>query len=126
MPTKYDPVQNPESNQERRDIILQEMLAQGYITQEEFDSAYDKEIELNLTQVSTTIATNSWYTDTVIEDVISDLMETYHYTRQVASNKIYSGGLQIYTLMDPEVQQALEDVYKDDSIFEKALKKLRS
>ena len=123
MPTKYDPVQNPESNQERRDIILQEMLAQGYITQEEFDTAFDKEIELNLTEVSTTIATNSWYTDTVIEDVIKDLMSTYNYTRQVASNKIYSGGLQIYTLMDPEVQEALNEVYCDDSIFEKALKK---
>ncbi len=123
MPTRYDPVQNPESNQERRDIILQEMLKQGYITQEEFDSAYDKEIELHLTEVSTTIATNSWYTDTVIEDVINDLMDNYHYTRQVASNKIYSGGLQIYTLMDPEVQQALTDVYCNDKIFEKALKK---
>ncbi len=122
-PTRYDPVQNPESNQERRDIILQEMLAQGYITQEEFDSAYDKEIELNLTEVSTAITTNSWYTDTVIEDVISDLMEKYNYTRQVASQKIYSGGLQIHTLMDPEVQKVMEEVYIDDSIFEKALKK---
>ncbi len=122
-PTRYDPVQNPEKNQERRDIILQEMLAQGYITQEEFDSAYDKELKLNLTEVSTAITTNSWYTDTVIEDVIDDLMETYNYTKQVASQKIYSGGLQIHTLMDPEVQKALEEVYKDDSIFDKALKK---
>ena len=123
MPTRYDPVQNPEKNMERRDIILQEMLAQGYITQEEFDSAFDKEITLNLTEVSTTIATNSWYTDTVIEDVISDLMEKYNYTRQVASKKIYSGGLQIYTLMDPDVQNALTEVYCNDKIFEKALKK---
>ncbi len=123
MPTKYDPVQNPENNQERRDIILQEMLAQGYITQQEFDSAFDQEITLNLTEVSTTIATNSWYTDTVIEDVITDLMKTYNYTRQVASNKIYSGGLQIYTLMDPEVQNALTEVYCDNRVFEKALKK---
>ncbi len=122
-PTRYDPVQNPEQNQERRDIILQEMLAQGYITQAEFDSAYDKELKLNLTEVSTTISTNSWYTDTVIEDVIDDLMKTYNYTRQVASKKIYSGGLQIYTLMDPEVQAAMDEVYRDDSIFEKALKK---
>ncbi len=122
-PTRYDPVQNPEQNQERRDIILQEMLAQGYITQAEFDGAYDKEITLNLTEVSTAITTNSWYTDTVIEDVIEDLMENYNYTRQVASKKIYSGGLQIHTLMDPEVQKALEEVYATDSIFDKALKK---
>lgn len=122
-PTRYDPVQNPESNQERRDIILQEMLAQGYITQEEFDSAYDKELVLNLTEVSTAITTNSWYTDTVIEDVISDLMERYNYTKQVASQKVYSGGLRIYTLMDPEVQSAMEEVYLNDAIFEKALKK---
>ena len=123
MPTKYDPVQNPEANQERRDIILQEMLGQGYITQEEFDAAFDKEIKLNLTEVSTQIGTSSWYTDTVIEDVINDLMEEYGYTRQVASKMIYSGGLQIYTLMDPEVQNALTEVYCDDEVFERALKK---
>jgi len=122
-PTRFDPVQNSENNQERRDIILQEMLAQGYITQEEFDSAYDRELVLNLTEVSTAITTNSWYTDTVIEDVISDLMETYNYTKQVASQKVYSGGLRIYTLMDPEVQSAMEEAYLNDAIFEKALKK---
>ncbi|MBQ7087873.1 MAG: hypothetical protein IJM96_10410, partial [Clostridia bacterium] len=42
------------------------------------------------------IATNSWYTDTVISDVINDLVEKKGYTRLAASNMIYYGGLNIF------------------------------
>lgn len=36
-PTRYDPVTHPEENAKRRDIVLNNMLEQGYITQQEFD-----------------------------------------------------------------------------------------
>ena len=38
-PTRYDPVTHPEENAKRRDIVLNNMLEQGYITQQEFDEA---------------------------------------------------------------------------------------
>lgn len=115
-PTKYDPIQNPENNRERRDFILELMLEQGYITTEEFELAYDKELTLNVQPRSVSaISTNSWYTDTVIEDIISDLMEQKGYTRQLASNLLYSGGLSIYTLMDPEIQSVMEEAYYKNS-----------
>ena len=34
-PTRYDPVTHPEENAKRRDIVLNNMLEQGYITQQE-------------------------------------------------------------------------------------------
>ena len=37
-PVKYDPIINPLDNLERRNLVLREMLAQGLITQEEFDA----------------------------------------------------------------------------------------
>ena len=48
-PTRYDPVTHPEENAKRRDIVLNNMLEQGYITQQEFDEAkadpvYDEHI----------------------------------------------------------------------------------
>ena len=35
-PTKWDPIQNPENNRRRRNIILKQMLEQDYISQEEY------------------------------------------------------------------------------------------
>ena len=121
-PTKYDPVINPENNKERRDTILKRMLELGKISQEEFDSAYDKELELNFKgrAVTTSNTSNSWYTDAVIDDVIDALVKKYGFTTKYASDLVWTGGLQIYTLMDPEVQSALEEVYEDENSFPKA------
>ncbi len=121
-PTKYDPVINPDNNKYRRNIVLGEMLEHGYITQEEYDGAYDKELELNYKGRAKTEAStaNSWYTDAVIEDVIDALMEEYDFSYKYASNLVWSGGLQIYTLMDPDVQKTLEEVYENEDSFPKA------
>ena len=121
-PTKYDPVLNPENNKERRDICLSLMLKYEKITQEEFDAAYDKELELNYKgrAVTTSNTSNSWYTDAVIDDVIDALVKEYGFTSDYASDLVWTGGLQIYTLMDPEVQNALEEVYENEASFPKA------
>lgn len=121
-PTKYDPVLNPENNKDRRDLCLKLMLEYGKITQEEFDSAYDKKLTLNYKgrAVTTANTSNSWYTDAVIDDVIDALVKEYGFTSKYASDLVWSGGLQIYTLMDPDVQSVLEEVYEDEASFPKA------
>lgn len=124
-PTKYDPIQNPGSpaygdgNMYRRNLVLKKMLELGKISQSEFDEVYSKELVLNVQRTSNEITTNSWYTDTVITDIINDLVEQKGWNRRVASNYIYSGGLHIYTPMDPNVQQVIEEVYTtaDSKIF---------
>ena len=42
----------------------------------------------------------SYFTDELIEQVISSLMEKLDYSESQASNLLYSGGLQIYTTQD--------------------------
>ena len=39
FPGKYDPLRKPENNRQRQLRILEEMLSQGFITQEEYDEA---------------------------------------------------------------------------------------
>lgn len=121
-PTKYDPVINPDNNKYRRNLVLDRMLELEYITEEEYNSAYDAEIELNYKGRATTTenTANSWYTDAVIDDVIGALVDEYGFTREYASNLVWTGGLQIYTLMDPEVQKTLEEVYEKEESFPKA------
>ncbi len=121
-PTKYDPVLNPENNKERRQNVLFRMLELEKITQEEYDAAVNAELELNFKgrAVTTSNTSNSWYTDAVIDDVIDALVEEYGFTEKYASNLVWSGGLQIYTLMDPKVQNVLEEVYENEDSFPKA------
>lgn len=120
-PTKYDPVQNPEEHAKRRNQILWEMFDQGYITQDEYDSAYKKELVLDYQgrAKDAAITSNSWYTDQVMVEVANALVEQKGYSLEMAYNLIYTGGLQIYSLQDPEVQAVLEEVYTDESSFPK-------
>lgn len=121
-PSAYDPVQHPEDNANRRDeAVLKNMLKYGYITQAEFDGAYGKTLVLNLqTETETETATNSWYTDEAIRETINLLMENRGVTYTVAERMVYTSGLYIYTVMDPEVQNVLEEVFADDSNFQQA------
>ncbi len=123
-PTKYDPVRNPENNKERRNTVLTKMLELGWITKEEYDASYDIDLELHLNldengKIETQGQAYSYFKDALIEQIISDLYDEYGYSRAYASNLIYSGGLEIHVTMDPFIQNAMEEVFKDDSNFEK-------
>ena len=115
-PSYYDLKNNPQNNKKRRDLILAEMLSQGYITQEEYDSTINKTINLNLQNGNNNI--NNWYVDMVLEDVIDDLVKEKGYTRDYASKLIYTGGLKIYTAMDIEIQKLLEEYYANLKNFQ--------
>ncbi len=107
-------------NRARRNDVLWTMWQYGKITEAEFNAAVNTELVLKSgeSDTETSVTTvNSWYTDAVIEDVQTALMEKYNYSEYVASLMIYTGGLQIYTCMDPDVQNVLEEVYENDSQY---------
>ncbi|MCD8382401.1 MAG: transglycosylase domain-containing protein [Clostridiales bacterium] len=120
-PSAYNPSTHPENNLRRRCLVLDQMCEQGYITEEERDAAKAEELVLasrdDTEEEEETTTTSgdyySWYTETVISAVISDLMEEYDLDSETASQLIYSGGLKIYSCLDPEVQAAVDEVYTD-------------
>lgn len=114
-PSYYDPINHPDNNKERRDVILYQMLSQNYISEEEYEAAVASDTVLKVSREATVV--NSWYTDMVVEDVIQDLTEQLGYTRAAASYLVYNGGLKIYTAMDPSVQAAVEEYYENEANF---------
>ena len=116
-PTYYDPIRNPDNNERRRLLILQQMLEQGYIDEEEYANAVSEKIVLNINSTNDVDKINSWYVDMVINDVMSDLMDKYGYSRTMASLIVYTGGLEIYTVMDPDIQNVLETYYSNKNNF---------
>ena len=123
FPTKYDPKQNPEYNQERRNTVLKTMYSYGHITKEEFDAAWDEPLKLytepknTQTETDSTAHVSSDYVDAVIEDLIADIMKLKNVSREIASNLVFSSGYRVYLCMDPKVQSILEECYLDDSVF---------
>lgn len=118
-PSKYEPRYHPEENKERRDDVIFRMNELGKINEIEANEAYDTELTVLSAADNKTSSTGnnvfSWYTESVFSQVKKDLMDKYGYSDYVASMAIYTGGLKIYTCMDPEVQKVLEDVYEENS-----------
>lgn len=101
-------------NKYRQEVILAEMLEQGMITQDEHDAAVAEELvfvrgENNASPDDI----YTWYEETVIADVKKDLMEAYELSEQRVGQLLESGGLRIYTCLDPDIQAVVEQVYTD-------------
>lgn len=125
-PTYYNPFNNFERAKARQETILNKMLELGYIDQKTCDEAKAEEIVLKKGSINSS-SQQSYFVDMVIEDVIADLMEEENISKAVASNKIYNGGLKIYTTMDPKVQDAMNKVYvEQDAETFSAFKKLET
>ena len=117
-PSAYNPYVYPENNQYRANLVLSAMKEQGKITQAEYDEAKAQvDAGLNFTQGENeeAQATNilSWYEEQVVDDVIRDLVSELGYSEELASNMVYSGGLKIYSCVDPDIQAKVEEVYEN-------------
>jgi len=112
-----------EGNADRRWLVLELMKNDGYITEAECISAQNE--SLNIIDESETEETESteglrifsWYTESMITQVLEDLMEEYGVSKEAASQMLYQNGYSIYTPMDPEVQKTLELVYENDTEY---------
>ncbi len=98
-PTGYDPLVHPEAAKRRRDLVLRDMRDQGYITPSEYA---DDRIEPIPTQADITPpqekSESPYFTSWVRQQVVDHL----------GPFKAFSGGLQIVTTLDLDMQQAAE------------------
>lgn len=97
-PSRYNPIVHPEENAKRRNKVLNNMLNQGYITQEEYDEAMADDpysrIKVNNEVVGDTTIT-SYFDDAVTEQVYEDLIAAGYNDNQ-AYTLLYTGGLSIF------------------------------
>ena len=116
-PTAYNPFTNPENLITRRNHVLYEMYNQGYITEEEYNSACAETITLaetsSATENSTRSSQNSYFTDALYYELLNDLQEKLNMTADEAKSMIFNGGLRVYSTVDPEVQTAIENAMYD-------------
>ncbi len=117
-PAAFDPLEYPEKNKERRDIVIQVMYDQGKITKQEYEQAM-KESE-NMKFIGYVVEEEeddaggwSWYSDRLFRDVVDGLMKQQNIGIDYAEDKIYNEGLQIYSAMDKNAQEIAERKVKE-------------
>ncbi|QTH40677.1 PBP1A family penicillin-binding protein [Cohnella sp. LGH] len=112
-PSRYSPLKNKELALERRDLVLRLMRDEGFISDEEFNQAIVEPVhvlkEVPSDQQNSLLGQYASYTDEVMDEAI----ELYGFTER----QLLAGNLLIYTELDPVVQRAMEDTYRNDSLF---------
>ena len=114
LPTYYDPFYSVENNKARQENVLQCMYDQGYISKKEYEEAVAEELDFVRGENGpSTSNVRSYYTETVIDDVISDLAAEKGISEKAAERLVYNAGYEIYCCLDKDIQDKIDKVYED-------------
>lgn len=130
-PTKYDPISNPENALHRRNRILDKMLQQKFISKEVHDKEIAKDLELNVLSRNrdNTIKddTVSYAIDSATEIMMAQngfqfqyefknkeertsYWSYYNDEYKLRREQLLTGGYDIYTVIDSELDKTLLDI----------------
>ncbi|MGM0215882.1 transglycosylase domain-containing protein [Enterococcus sp. AZ109] len=130
-PGLYDPVSNKDNAKKRGQTILNEMLSQGYITNEDYEQATNDDFTASIHSEALNNDLGDNEVALAVDSATKILMEQqdfrfqyqfdsaeeeerYNQEYQDAYNKVYqrilSGGYEIQTNIDPNIHQQLQDI----------------
>ena len=104
-------------SKERRDLVLDLMAEQGYLSQDEAAGAKVDIIDILSPSFEKKGSAYTYFTDYVAGVVIIDLMNKYKMSEEEAQRMVYTGGLQIHTTLRSDIQNAIYDEFQNDYNF---------
>ncbi|MFC0469126.1 transglycosylase domain-containing protein [Halalkalibacter kiskunsagensis] len=105
-PSDYDPYQNPDSAEERRNTVLFAMNDHGFITDQEYQKAKDVSVEDMIQEKRNHDKMSDAFLDQVYQELES--------IEEIDASMIYNSGLKIYTTYDKQAQEHVENVLNSD------------
>ncbi len=112
-------------NRERQEYVLWQMYEHGAITYDEYQTALAEDILYTDTEEykklhpelesekSEDEAATSWVVDAAIREVQAYLMQTFNLDSDDALDRFNKGGYQVYTTVDLEMQEYVEERFLD-------------
>lgn len=121
-PTNYNPIKNPAENKKRRALVLDKMKELDMISETEYEEALADDVYARIQEVNDDLASdketiNSYFVDSVIDQVMEDLQTELGYSSTQAYNMIYRGGLSIYTTQNTKMQKICDSVINNPSYY---------
>ena len=102
-PSGFDPIVNPEAAKRRRNVVLQKMLDQGYVTQAEYQEGIQAEVPTRKTihppQAQAASKSSAYFATWVRQQVID----------KYGPREALLGGLRVQTTIDLGMQRRAED-----------------
>ncbi len=131
-PTRYNPLTNYDNTITRRNLILEKLLENNKISQEDYDTAVNTQIVL--AQQPEASKNNSvetyarhcaiegmmqangfvFRTDFSSDDDYDQYKDLYEQSYTLFQQKLFSGGYKVYTSIDMDMQQKLQDAIDDN------------
>ncbi|WP_211747878.1 penicillin-binding protein 1A [Paenibacillus sp. Marseille-Q4541] len=106
-PSAYNPSGNPNDSKERRGVVLDLMYDQGYITKAEMEEAKQVDYAYERPEKEQKYLA---YVDYVLKEAERVTGKT--------TDDLNIGGYKIYTTMNTQAQDAMEQAFKNDDLFE--------
>jgi len=108
-PSALNPYKHMKKAEARRNLVLDQMEQLGYISTKENVQAKTERIVLDNQGGDPFRGKYPYYVDQVLEEAIKQ----YNFTQ----DELLTGGYQIYTELNPEMQTAMENIYQNKDIF---------
>lgn len=102
-PSAYDPLQHPAAARTRRNEVLQNMVKYGYITPQVARRAEAAPLGVKYHS----LPSDSWNAHPLFTNFLFD----YARRNGISNQQLLQGGLRVYTTIEPNVQQAVDDVF---------------
>ena len=105
-PNQYDPYSHPEAAQQRRNLVLKEMLDMKSISNKQYEAAVNTPVTDGLQSLSSSSSYPA-YMDNYLKEVIEQVEEETGYN-------LLTTGMDVYTNVDTEAQKKLWDIHNTD------------
>ncbi len=112
-PSAFDPIENPHAATARRNLVLRDMLDQGYITPAEYQTGLNEPLPgpADIQQAAEPSAA-PYFTSWIAPQILATL--GHHVSPAIAAYRAYYGGLKIRTTLDLQLQQAADQAISQD------------
>ncbi|WAH36471.1 transglycosylase domain-containing protein [Alicyclobacillus dauci] len=102
-PSAYDPLMHPQAALSRRNQVLENMAKYGYISEQTAAEAENAPLGAKYHS----LPDSTWNTHPLFTNVLFD----YAAKQGISAQQLLQGGLKVYTTIQPNVQQAVDDVF---------------
>ena len=111
-PSDYSPVDNYSLSKERQKVVLNRMYNNGYINKKELNSAYNENLSFKNNDFGNSLSSLIYYNDAVMAELNS--------INTIPKSYLDTGNIKIYTTLNMEAQQSLEQGLEKNAVNDKA------